>query len=307
MAMNFGPINQRGGEKRLNVIFSRAKRHMAIVSTIAPEAITNIHNDGARALRSFLAFAEAQSAGAVDSAQAVLATLNPDAARTFDTELPPDPVRKAMAEALRAKGHEVHEHVGGATFRCDLAVVDPAGGGYALGVLLDRAATGPAAIEERFVFRPGILRAFGWRVVDVPVTSWLRARDAVIERIEQELQRSSWDLADPDPLTGTTLQPLPQAPVGAAGTSNGEATAPAGAADEDGQTAAGLTEYRLVAGSSNKFWRVCVAGHDLIVEFGRVGTQGQRVVKTFEDEDRARREANKLTLEKTRKGYEEFG
>lgn len=60
MAMNFGPINQRGGEKRLNVIFSRARRHMAIVSTIAPEAITNIHNDGARALRSFLAFAEAQ-------------------------------------------------------------------------------------------------------------------------------------------------------------------------------------------------------------------------------------------------------
>ena len=108
MAMNFGPINQRGGEKRLNVIFSRARRHMAIVSTIAPEAITNIHNDGARALRSFLAFAEAQSAGAHDNAQAVLATLNPDAARTFDAQLPPDPVRSAIAQALRARGHEVH-------------------------------------------------------------------------------------------------------------------------------------------------------------------------------------------------------
>ena len=62
MAMNFGPIDQRGGEKRLNVIFSRASRHMAIVSTIAPEAITNVHNDGARALRTFLAFAEASVA-----------------------------------------------------------------------------------------------------------------------------------------------------------------------------------------------------------------------------------------------------
>jgi len=38
----------------------------------------------------------------------------------------------------------------------------------------------------------------------------------------------------------------------------------------------------------------------------RVGTKGQRVVKSYEDADRARREANKLTLEKTRKGYEEF-
>lgn len=26
--MNFGPINQRGGDKRLNVIFSRARHHM---------------------------------------------------------------------------------------------------------------------------------------------------------------------------------------------------------------------------------------------------------------------------------------
>lgn len=311
MAMNFGPINQRGGEKRLNVIFSRAKRHMAIVSTIAPEAITNIHNDGARALRSFLAFAEAQSAGAHDNAQAVLATLNPDAARTFDAQLPPDPVRSAIAAALRAKGHEVHEHVGGASFRCDLAIVDPAGAGYALGVLLDRSSTDAAAIEERFVFRPAILRAFGWRVIDVPVTSWLRSRDPVIERIEAELQRSSWDLADGDPMAGTNLPSMdagtqPSAPVVEP---VGNITPAPEASTQTMETTApdGMTEYRLVAGSSNKFWRVGVIGCDLIVEFGRVGTKGQRVVKSYEDADRALREANKLTLEKTRKGYEEFG
>ena len=38
MLMNFGPINQRGGEKRLNVIFSRAEHHMAIVSSIRHHA-----------------------------------------------------------------------------------------------------------------------------------------------------------------------------------------------------------------------------------------------------------------------------
>jgi hypothetical protein len=43
----------------------------------------------------------------------------------------------------------------------------------------------------------------------------------------------------------------------------------------------------------------------VIVEFGRVGTKGQRVVKTFDDEERAKRGAVKLTLEKTRKGYQE--
>lgn len=310
MAMNFGPINQRGGEKRLNVIFSRARRHMAIVSTIAPEAITNVHNDGARTLRSFLAFAEAQSSGAVDNAQAVLATLNPDAARTFDTRAPADSVRSAIAQSLRERGHDVHEHVGGASFRCDLAIVDPAGGGYALGILLDRAPTSRPAIEERFVFRPGILRAFGWRVIDVPVTSWLRARRPVIDRIEQELRRSSWDLADANPMGGISLPPMPTvaaAPAGAA--SEGEAGVASGTQRDDagGQLTTNMTEYRLVAGSSNKFWRVGIEGTSVIVEFGRVGTKGQRVVKSYDDEARARREANKLTLEKTGKGYQEFG
>jgi hypothetical protein len=42
MLMNFGPINQRGGEKRLNVIFSRARHRMAVVSSIQADAITNV-------------------------------------------------------------------------------------------------------------------------------------------------------------------------------------------------------------------------------------------------------------------------
>ncbi|WP_431479133.1 DEAD/DEAH box helicase [Massilia eburnea] len=69
MLMNFGPINQRGGEKRLNVIFSRARHRMAVVSTIHAEAITNVHNDGAAALRSFLQFAQASAVGQFERAQ----------------------------------------------------------------------------------------------------------------------------------------------------------------------------------------------------------------------------------------------
>ncbi len=314
MVMNFGPINQRGGEKRLNVIFSRARKHMAIVSTIAPEAITNVHNDGARALRSFLSFAEAESNGAPDHAQAILTTLNPDAAKTFGAEPPVDPVRGAIAAALRARGHVVHEHVGGASFRCDLAIVNAAGDGYDLGILLDRDDAEHGTVEQRFIFRPGILRSFGWRVLDIPVASWLRARDAMIERIESELVRSSWDLADGDPFAGVTLpaegQPasvlavatLEAAPVAENLFAPAETITPAA---PEAATGPKMTEFRFVEGASNKFWRVGLNGCDLIVEFGRVGTSGQRVVKTFEDQDRAKREAGKLTLEKTRKGYQE--
>src|SRR5204863_5439538 len=72
MRMNFGPINQAGGEKRLNVAFSRAKRHMAVVSSIRAEQITNDYNDGAAALKSYLRYAAAMSAGRLDAAARVL-------------------------------------------------------------------------------------------------------------------------------------------------------------------------------------------------------------------------------------------
>jgi predicted DNA-binding WGR domain protein len=317
MVMNFGPINQRGGEKRLNVIFSRARKHMAIVTTIAPEAITNVHNDGARALRAFLSFAEAQSKGAVDHAQAVLSGLNPEAAQTFGTDLPYDPVRLAIAETLRARGHVVHEYVGGASFRCDLAIVHSEGKGYALAVLLDRAGNEAASVEERFLFRPTILRSFGWRVLDVPCHTWFRDRKGVIDRIERELGRDSWSDADSDHLVGVSM-PVPEKPD--APQLSPSALTPLEprevgqaivveepASDETAEALEKLTEFRFTQGTSNKFWRVGVVGCDLIVEFGRIGTKGQRVVKTYDDTDRAKREEVKLTLEKTRKGYEEFG
>ena len=54
-------VNQRGGEKRLNVIFSRAKHHMAVVSSLRHPDITNDYNDGANALKDFLRYAESVS------------------------------------------------------------------------------------------------------------------------------------------------------------------------------------------------------------------------------------------------------
>jgi len=51
MLMNFGPVNKRGGEKRLNVLFSRARMHTAVTASIRFEHITNEYNEGASYLR----------------------------------------------------------------------------------------------------------------------------------------------------------------------------------------------------------------------------------------------------------------
>jgi predicted DNA-binding WGR domain protein len=299
MAMNFGPINQRGGEKRLNVIFSRARHHMAVVSTIRAEAITNTHNDGARALRTFLSFAEAQARGDAEHGQTVLATLNPEAQRIFARTAPVDALRDTIAAALTARGHRLGRNVGTASFRCDLAVLAEDGRSYALGILLG--GEGGGAVDDRYVFQPQILRAFGWRVIDIPPHSWLRDPQATILQIEAMLRRSEEE--EVDPFEGAAT-PAPLLSPPATGPKDAEPVVDPEAAPTLGGVR--FSEFQFRQGSSDKFWKIAVEGGDTIVIFGRTGTKGSAVVKTFDSPERAKREAAKLIAEKLRKGYDEI-
>ena len=62
-------------------------------------------------------------------------------------------------------------------------------------------------------------------------------------------------------------------------------------------------EFQFIDGSSNKFWAIELDGKAFTVHFGRIGTTGQAKEKAFGVEDVARREYDKLILEKTRNGY----
>ncbi|KUY84745.1 DNA helicase [Burkholderia cepacia] len=296
MLMNFGPINQRGGEKRLNVIFSRARHRMAVVSTIQADAITNVHNDGAAALRAFLQFAQASATGQFDRAQAVLGALNQGARDAFARRTSPDAIRDALADALRARGHRVDVDVGRSQFRCDLAIVDATKQGYALAILLDNPSSIVADTAERYVFRTGILRAFGWRVLDIPGKDWLDDSAGVLARIEAMLADGEDRALDQE----IELPVFPvRTPAREAAAAGEEAVAAASAPTER------VRALRYMQGASSKFWRASLRGTELSVTYGRIGTNGQVNLKQFESVERARREMDKLVAEKLRKGYVE--
>ncbi len=63
--------------------------------------------------------------------------------------------------------------------------------------------------------------------------------------------------------------------------------------------------FEYVAGTSSKFWEVCVSGTAVTVRYGRIGTSGQTQTKSFPGEAAAKKHAEKLISEKTRKGYRE--
>ncbi len=188
MLMNFGPINQKGGEKRLNVIVSRARRHMAVVSSIEAGAITNTYNDGADTLRRFLGYAQAVSRG--DTAGAVAMLRPPTGARPTGPAGPGPSATGAggvgvdLAAALRERGLVVATDVGQSAFRCDLALRRPQDEEYQVAVLLDtpeRVAAQP--LGERLTSNPAVLTQAGWRVVQVLLKDWHDDPDRVIDEL----------------------------------------------------------------------------------------------------------------------------
>ncbi|WP_016756585.1 DUF4132 domain-containing protein, partial [Leptospira santarosai] len=59
--------------------------------------------------------------------------------------------------------------------------------------------------------------------------------------------------------------------------------------------------------TSNKFWNIEVSGNSFTVTYGKIGTSGQTQTKTFDNEDKCLKEAQKLLSEKLKKGYQGTG
>ena len=302
MLMNFGPINQRGGEKRLNVIFSRAKHHMAVVSSITHHDIINTYNDGANSLRNFLQYAEAASKGDEATARRVLENLNPLNRKSLASEPGRDAMIDAVAEGLRARGYTVDTRVGRSKFRCDLAVRAASDELYRLGVMVDTDAHyGNPDLLERYLMQPSILRAFGWRFALVLAKDWLDDSEDVLNRLERTLQGTATPEDDLDLDDGGVSGPpepfVPAAPARpSAVTMDPSAPGPSDAAPR---------YFELVSGTSSKFWEITLQGSSFIVRFGRIGTAGQTQSKSFPDGVKAGREMEKLIAEKVKKGYTE--
>ncbi|MES2950990.1 MAG: AAA domain-containing protein [Pseudomonadota bacterium] len=289
--MNFGPINQRGGEKRLNVIFSRARHHMVLLSNLRHSDITNDYNDGANALKNFLHYAESLSRGDAALARQVLDGLNPLKRRSLAHQQVAGIVSEQIAEALRSRGWLAETQVGQSRFRCDVAVRANGAAQHQIGVLLD--VTGNADVLERFHTQPSILQAFGWQARVILVKDWWHEPQSVIERIERAL-RNDTEAAPEEPEVcepeATEAPEPPSAPLPLA-----PAAAPSSV----------LKRYEFIEGDSSKFWEIGQSACEMTVRYGRIHTKGQTLSKTFSDEARAAREVQKLIAEKVKKGYVE--
>ena len=140
VSMNFGPMNKEGGERRLNVAVTRARREVIVFSTLTSEQI-DLSRTRARGVADLKLFLEYARKGPRALAEAAEYRHDAD----FDS-----PFEEAVYDRLVEKGWDVHKQVGCSGYRIDLAVVDPDASGRYLWV---SSATAPITTERRL---PGI-------------------------------------------------------------------------------------------------------------------------------------------------------
>lgn len=182
--MRFGPVGQDGGERRLNVLISRAKRRCEVFASMTDEDIDQdfaSSRKGVLALKIFMHFART---GRMTLAEAT--------ARDHDSMF-----EAQVAEALHARGYQVHRQVGIAGFFIDLAIADPdRADRYLIGIECDGAAYHSArSARDRDRLRQAILEDHGWIIHRVWSTDWFRRPQTELERVVAAIEAAKAELA----------------------------------------------------------------------------------------------------------------
>lgn len=178
MTMNFGPLNKEGGERRLNVLISRAKSRCEVFSSITDEDIDieRARGRGTAAFKLFLHYAR--------TGRLVIARDAPSPnQRVFEDE---------VASALRARGFSLHTDVGIAGLFVAIAVADPnRPGRYVLGIECDGEwYRDSRSARDRDRLREAALRDKGWEIYRIWSSDWFQRPQAELEKVIRVIENA---------------------------------------------------------------------------------------------------------------------
>ncbi len=175
LPMNFGPINKDGGERRLNVLITRARSMVEIFSGIKASDFNmdKTNKRGVQLLQKYLDFAQR---GEISLQQDTSIPLN-DA---FDS-----PFEEAVCNALREKGYSVKSQVGCSGYKIDLAIRDKNNPGhFLLGIECDGAAYHSCATaRDRDRLRQEVLEKLGWKIYRIWSTDWFKNPQKQLDKL----------------------------------------------------------------------------------------------------------------------------
>lgn len=195
MKMNFGPINNAGGERRLNVLFTRARWRCEVFCSFDPTDITleGARSEGRRVLKEYLMSAQSETFNQ--------ATIRGDSGDSY--------LQADIADEIVQLGYSVEQRVGVDSFVVDLAVRNPNHPDeFMLAVEADGATyRDTLSARERDRMRQSTLERYGWRYHRVWITEWFHDRRKVITKLRNALSEAEEEMRDGVRVTGSYEPP----------------------------------------------------------------------------------------------------
>ena len=191
--MNFGPLNQSGGYRRLNDAVTRAKFAVKLVGSILPTdmRVNDMTPKGVKLLRDYIEFA-----------QKGVQTLDNELAET--ERLPAESeFEEAVFNYLTQNGCQVATQVGCSGYRIDMAVQHPTlHGRFILAVECDGAAYhSTRTARERDRLRQEVLESMGWRFYRVWSTDWIKDPVTEGKRLMDAVELALREYRDPSEMS----------------------------------------------------------------------------------------------------------
>lgn len=197
VSLNFGPLNQDGGWRRLNVAVSRARQEMLVFSVLQPEQIdlSRTRSDGVAGLKAFLQFAK-NGKGSLPLKEGQQSAV-------------PDALADIVAHVLQNQGYIVHTHIGSSAYQVDIGVVHPEHPErYLLGILFDgRQYRQAGTSRDRNLLQVSVLHSLGWRIHRVWSLDWWENPEKETEKIKEAIQAA---LEEPE--TPAVCEEVPASP-----------------------------------------------------------------------------------------------
>ncbi len=176
ISLNFGPLNQLGGWRRLNVAVSRAREEMLVFSSMRYSMIdlSRTTSKGVAGLKAFLEFAEKGRTSIAAPSDEVIINRSG--------------IGKYVAAELSSYGYDCRCDVGVSDFKIDVGVLDPGNKhNFILAILCDGDAN--FSIKDKYVMQTNILKRNNWNVIRLYAVNFFNNPKREIKKIKDYLDK----------------------------------------------------------------------------------------------------------------------